>query len=68
MSYLPRIDESICIAQGDCVDLLPDVFQLGDSAKVVGTGPDDLVLAAARECPVEAISIVDSVTGAQVHP
>jgi ferredoxin len=68
MSYIPTIDESSCIAQGDCVELLPDVFELDDFAKVIGTGPDELMLAAARECPVEAISIVDSETGAQVFP
>ena len=68
MSYIPTIDESSCIAQGDCVELLTDVFELDDFAKVIGTGPDELILAAARECPVEAISIVDSETGAQVFP
>jgi ferredoxin len=68
VSYVPSIDESSCIAQGDCVELVPDVFQVDDFATVVGTGPDDLILAAARDCPVEAISIVDSETGAQVYP
>lgn len=68
MSYIPRIDESSCIAQGDCVELVPEVFQLDDFAKVVGTGPDDLILAAAKECPVEAISIFDSETGQPIYP
>ncbi|HLM85845.1 MAG TPA: ferredoxin [Solirubrobacteraceae bacterium] len=68
MSYVPRIDESSCIAQGDCMDLLPEVFQVEDCARVVGTGPNDLILTAARECPVEAITIIDSETGAQVYP
>lgn len=68
MSYIPTIDESSCIAQGDCVEALPEVFQLDDHATVIGTGPDDRILAAAKECPVEAITIVDSETGAQVYP
>jgi ferredoxin len=68
MSYIPTIDESSCIAQGDCVELVPDVFQLDDFAKVIGTGPDDLILTAAKECPVEAITVVDSETGEQVFP
>lgn len=68
MSYIPRIDESSCIAQGDCVELVPDVFALDDFAKVVGTGPDEEILTAARECPVEAISIFDSESGAQIFP
>jgi ferredoxin len=68
MSYVPSIDQASCIAEGDCVELLPDVFELEDFATVIGTGPDDLILAAAKNCPVEAISIVDSQTGAQVCP
>jgi ferredoxin len=68
VSYIPRIDESSCIAQGDCVELVPEVFQLDGFAKVVGTGPDNLILAAAKECPVEAISIFDSETGEPIYP
>jgi len=68
MSYVPTIDQSSCIAEGECAELLPDVFELGDRATVVGTGPEDLILAAAKNCPVEAISVVDSETGARVYP
>ncbi len=68
MSYVPTIDQSSCIAEGDCAELLPDVFQVDDFATVLGTGPDDLILAAAKNCPVEAIVIVDSETGEQVFP
>jgi ferredoxin len=68
MSYLPTIDESSCIAQGDCAELVPEVFRVDDVARVIGNGPDDLILTAARGCPVEAITIVDSVTGEQVYP
>jgi ferredoxin len=68
MSYVPVIDESSCIAQGDCAELAPEVFEVGDFARVIGTGPDDVILAAAEGCPVEAISIVDSESGAQVYP
>jgi ferredoxin len=68
MSYIPTIDESSCIAQGDCMELAPEVFQVDDCARIVGEGPDDLILTAARECPTEAISIVDSETGEQVYP
>ncbi len=68
MSYIPRIDEAGCIAQGDCVELVPNVFQLEDFATVVGTGPDELILTAARACPVEAISVFDAETGVQIFP
>jgi ferredoxin len=68
MTYVPIIDEGSCIGQGDCTELAPQVFQVDDCARVIGTGPDELMLAAARECPVEAINIVDSVTGERVYP
>lgn len=68
MSYIPTIDESSCITQGDCMELVPEVFHVDGCARVVGDGPDDLVLAAARDCPTGAIIIVDSETGEQVYP
>jgi len=68
MSYLPTIDEAGCIGQGDCMELLPDVFEVGDCARVIGTGPDDLLMQAARECPTEAIILLDSESGEQVYP
>jgi hypothetical protein len=36
--------------------------------RVIGTGPDDLLLAAAEVCPTTAIRIVDQQTGEQVYP
>jgi len=68
VSYIPTIDEGACIGQGDCMELVPEVFQVDDCARVIGTGPDDLLIAAARECPTEAIVLVDSETGQQVYP
>jgi len=68
MAYIATIDEGSCIAQGDCAEVAPDVFAVEHSAAVIGTGPDVLLLTAARECPTEAITIVDSETGQQVFP
>ena len=68
MSLTVMIDEAACAAHGDCVDLAPDVFVLDDVAKVVGTGPDDLLLAAADACPSVAIIIRDAATGGHIYP
>ena len=68
MSYLVEIDEDACAAHGDCVELAPDVFELDDIARVVGTGPDELLLNAAEACPSAAIRILDTRTDAQVYP
>ncbi len=68
MSYIPVIDPDACSAHGDCVEIAPEVFSLGETAEVIGSGPDELIMAAAEACPSLAISVVDSETGATVFP
>lgn len=68
MSYVIEIDEDACAAHGDCVDVAPDVFELGDVAHVIGTAPDELLLAAAEACPSTAIRIIEPQSGEQVYP
>jgi ferredoxin len=68
MSYTARIDARACAAHGDCQDIAPEVFLLDDDvASVIGDGPDDLLLEAARMCPSVAIVILDD-RGTQVYP
>jgi ferredoxin len=66
--YLPRIDESACLAHGDCAVIAPEVFELEDVAVVVGEGSPDLIIEAAQACPAGAISVVDAETGEEVYP
>jgi ferredoxin len=68
MSYLIQIDEGACAAHGDCVDIAPEVFALDDVVRVVGDGPDDLLLAAAEACPSVAIHLIDAGTSESVYP
>ena len=68
MTYLVRIDEGACAAHGDCVDMAPEVFELDDVARVIGTAPDEVLLAAAEACPSAAILLVDQRTDEQVYP
>ena len=64
----PIVDDTACAGHGDCLDIAPDVFALDDDlATVIGVGPDDLVLRAARACPSVAIVVVDQ-AGNQVYP
>ena len=67
MTLLPVIDEYACSAHGDCVHEAPEAFALEDIAVVIGTAPDDRILAAARACPAGAISVFDE-SGRQVYP
>jgi ferredoxin len=68
MSYIVQIDEGACAAHGDCVDAAPEVFELDDVARVIGTAPDDVLLAAAEGCPSAAIRVIDQRTREQVYP
>jgi ferredoxin len=68
MTYLAQIDEGACAAHGDCVDIAPDVFELDDVARVVGSASDDLLIAAAEGCPSAAIRVIDQRTHEQIYP
>ena len=68
MSYFVEVDESACAAHGDCVDLAPEVFELDDIAHVIGTGPEEVLFAAADGCPSTAIRVIDQRTNEQVYP
>ncbi|MFN8216309.1 MAG: ferredoxin [Solirubrobacterales bacterium] len=68
MAYVPRIDEAACAAHGDCVAIAPEVFELDDVARVIGSGPPELIMEAAEACPSVAISVFDEDSGEQVYP
>jgi ferredoxin len=68
MSYVPIVDVDECLAHGDCVEVAPEVFRLDDVAEVIGTGPLELLVAAAESCPAQAITILDEETGAVRYP
>jgi ferredoxin len=67
MSYTATIDAGACAAHGDCEAIAPEVFTIEDVAVVVGTGPDELMLAAAQACPSVAIVISDA-DGRRMYP
>jgi ferredoxin len=68
MSYLANIEPNACSAHGDCVEIAPEIFRLEETAEVIGTGPDELILEAAEACPSLAITVIDSETGETVFP
>jgi hypothetical protein len=43
------------------------VFQVEDVSVVVGEGPDELLVIAAKACPASAMVIVDDATGEGRH-
>jgi ferredoxin len=66
MTLIARIDEDACLAHGDCAEVAPQAFAVGDVAEVIGDAPDELLRAAARACPAGAIVLIDADTGAEI--
>ena len=66
-----EVDRALCFGFGDCVDTLPDVFDLDDEDKAIVLDPDAAVIEdiaeAAQNCPVDAI-IVTGEDGEQIYP
>jgi ferredoxin len=59
----PRVDHELCIGDGICEDLCPEVFELREDglAYVINEDPDERLRGkieeAAAECPTDAISL-----------
>jgi ferredoxin len=68
MTYLVEVDKGACAAHGECVEAAPGLFELEDVARVVGTAPDEVLMAAAEACPSHAIILLDADTDEQVYP
>ena len=70
--WLLEVDHGACVSSGMCVGLAPAAFELTSarqsSPKAAEIDADDAVLDAAENCPAEAITITDAVTGAAVFP
>lgn len=65
------VDQSACIHSGLCLATAPGVFAAvdGPSRPVrEEVRPDDAAIEAAEGCPMEAIRVRDSETGALVAP
>jgi ferredoxin len=68
MTYVAVIDETACLAHGDCAEMAPDVFRLDDTATVIGTAPVEQLVTVAQSCPASAIVVLDEATGEYAYP
>jgi len=63
MPYRIKIDRTLCTGYAECVRIAPEVFQLGSDKVSIVVDPegtdDEMILDAARACPVDAITLTD---------
>ncbi len=66
------VDRDTCIGDGLCCNDAPETFEMDNDQIAVVKNPvgDDVdtIVEAARNCPVEAIKVVDTKTGKQLFP
>ena len=66
------VDRSVCDGNAMCGLIAPHTFGIDESHKATVIDPQgdaaDLVLEAAANCPVRAISVADAATGAPLYP
>jgi ferredoxin len=65
------VDHDTCIGSAVCAGTLPNRFRIVNDKSVpvdAEIDPDDEVLSAAESCPMEAIMVVDTATGAVLAP
>ena len=67
-----KIDRLICVGFETCVDVAPDLFQMDEEGIAIFTSDTHevdkaTVLEACKECPVDALVVLDA-SGNQLHP
>ena len=67
-----RVDHDLCMGNGQCVFLAPEVFRHNDDRQSEVTdpagAPEEQTLQAAGFCPTGAISVSDARTGERLFP
>ncbi len=66
------VDHDICVGNAMCITIATKAFELNDERQAVGANPDgdteELILEAAENCPVAAITVNDADSGEQLFP
>ena len=69
--WMVRIDRTLCVGFGDCVEVAPEAFDLDSESVAIFLDPDAVDAARLREacdvCPVDALMIFD-LEGRQIVP
>ena len=66
------VDRLRCLGTGNCVDTASGVFAMDEADRSVIVDPSgaaqDVIIAAAESCPVDAIRVIDEHAGQQIYP
>jgi ferredoxin len=66
------IDREACIGDGACCNDAPETFEMDDDDIAIVKEPSgddrDTIIEAAKNCPTDAIKIVDAATGKTLYP
>jgi ferredoxin len=66
------VDHDVCMGNGQCVFLAPEVFRHNESrqSEVIDPAgaPEETILQAAGYCPTGAISVADAESGERLFP
>jgi ferredoxin len=66
-----RIDRTLCVGFGDCVEAAPEAFALGPDDIAIFVAPERIdrvqLLRACNSCPVDALTVWDE-RGEQLAP
>jgi len=70
--YRIKIDRDKCMGDKQCWDKAPETFEVDEDDKAFVKDPEgnwpEYVLAAAKDCPTDSISIYNDETGERVWP
>ena len=66
------VDHDVCVGNAMCITIATKAFELNADRHAQSANPDgdteELILEAAENCPVAAITVTDSETGEQLFP
>ena len=66
------VDHDICVGNAMCITIATNAFKLNDERQAVSADPDgdteEIIMEAAENCPVAAITVTDTDTGEKLFP
>ena len=66
------VDHDVCVGNAMCVTIATKAFTLNDDRRAVPADPEsdteEVIMDAAENCPVAAITVIDAETGGRLFP